>query len=426
MIFLLILDETNLQMNRYSNQQKDIYCHNCNYPLQGEENFCPNCGQRNNIKRLNIKQFINTFINNFINFDSGIWLTIIHLIRYPGKVPYEYIKGKRKRYNNPFRLIIQLSIIYLVFNTIENFIPKTENDEKFIKVQYSEKNKTSKALSKIEYFKAFDSINDEIHFKKILRDNLISKAKKDSISNEILDSLTANKSTGSFSNGTFYFPRTFGLNSFQEYLAKNGINYEYYPKIDTTKYNKNSFVEKITMVLPLLVYKPFEKYNLKQIMKLLKVKNNMTNNMIFSISDKFVKMLNGNDAARESYKKSILSKITLGLFFVLPVFSLFLWLFYYKSPYNYTEILVFVFYLQSVYFMVLLFEDLLGMISPFLSGFDFILEIIYFIYLYKSFRFFYKKKKLNTLVKLSFLVVPFYMIITGIGLIAISLISLWV
>ncbi len=51
-------------------------CLNCDLPLAGEENFCPNCGQRNDTRGLNFGSFIHAiFLNSFLTIlDFGAQL----------------------------------------------------------------------------------------------------------------------------------------------------------------------------------------------------------------------------------------------------------------------------------------------------------------------------------------------------------------
>jgi len=91
---------------------KGTYCLNCNRSLEGDENFCPNCGQKNDSRPLSVKIFISNFFSNFFNLDGKIWRSILGLIRHPGQVALDYISGKRVRYSNPFKFLLQISILF--------------------------------------------------------------------------------------------------------------------------------------------------------------------------------------------------------------------------------------------------------------------------------------------------------------------------
>ncbi|MCK0132376.1 DUF3667 domain-containing protein [Flavobacteriaceae bacterium F08102] len=112
-------------------RQKGNVCLNCQTILNGEENFCPNCGQRNNINPLNFKIVIDEFFGNLFAYDSRLWRTLIPLLISPGKTAYQYIYGKRQHFVNPFRIYLAISLIFFVFIGIIDTIVSIENEDKF-------------------------------------------------------------------------------------------------------------------------------------------------------------------------------------------------------------------------------------------------------------------------------------------------------
>ena len=423
-IFFLFLNSVYI-MNKQANIKKDIICQNCGYPLKGDENFCPYCGQKNDIRRLNFKKFWNTFINNFFNFDTGIWFTLYHLLRYPGQVAMEYIQGKRKYYNSPFRLIIQLSIIYLLINSLLSLIPEKEDNSGITDIQLSSERLD---ISKSKIFKKLDSIEAKEHFLNRLKENY-EENKKDSISYNILKKITRKYSL-SFNKGEINFSLRKSYNAYKDYLKNHQVPYEYIPKIDTSEYNHQKWYDKIATTSAILSTGAYKDRSIKEIMRYNKVSISFSNYLSFIISHKILQLIS-NEIARENYKKSLLSKITLGLFFILPIFSLFLWLFYYKSSYNYTETLVFVFYIQSVYFIILLYNLILDSffnLAPNHFQIDLLsilFEILFVIYIYKSLRKFYQQGKIKTFLKMILFIIPSYFLIMGMGLVLFSFISLF-
>lgn len=91
---------------------KTDHCLNCQQPLQGE-NFCPRCGQKNDASKLTVKHFLSESISNLFAFDGRFYYTLFNLFRYPGKVPREFIEGKRTRYMQPVRIYFLASILLL-------------------------------------------------------------------------------------------------------------------------------------------------------------------------------------------------------------------------------------------------------------------------------------------------------------------------
>ncbi|NND93903.1 MAG: DUF3667 domain-containing protein [Flavobacteriales bacterium] len=86
-------------------------CLNCGSELHGE-NFCPYCGQENTDKNISIWTLIQDFLGDYFSFDSKLFRTMIPLIIFPGRVPYEFIEGKRVKHIPPLRILIFTSFIF--------------------------------------------------------------------------------------------------------------------------------------------------------------------------------------------------------------------------------------------------------------------------------------------------------------------------
>lgn len=86
-------------------------CSNCGHSLDLNENFCPNCGQKNTDLNISVKELTMDFFEDFFSFDAKFFNTIPPLIFKPGKVPKDYIDGKRVGHIPPLRIFIFLSFI---------------------------------------------------------------------------------------------------------------------------------------------------------------------------------------------------------------------------------------------------------------------------------------------------------------------------
>ncbi len=117
-----------------SKPKKTDHCLNCQQPLQ-DENFCPNCGQKNDGRRLTLSYVLSESVTNLFAFDGRFFRTLHTLFRFPGKVPREYIEGKRAKYMNPVRIyflssILLLSVIQISEGSLNLAqINREENDE---------------------------------------------------------------------------------------------------------------------------------------------------------------------------------------------------------------------------------------------------------------------------------------------------------
>ena len=102
------------KISKSNNNFKHLECLNCGHPFNGDEKFCPFCGQKNTSKKLSFSVFINNLFSGFLSYDSRFWRTFIPLLIKPGKVSREYIEGKRARFVNPFRFYLSVSIIFFL------------------------------------------------------------------------------------------------------------------------------------------------------------------------------------------------------------------------------------------------------------------------------------------------------------------------
>jgi ABC-type multidrug transport system permease subunit len=117
----------------------------------------------------------------------------------------------------------------------------------------------------------------------------------------------------------------------------------------------------------------------------------------------------------------VLSRVSVALFFLLPVFTLIVSLLYIRRKYNYTENLVFVFHVQTVFFLLLLIFMIIGRFSS--SGLTTTIFLTLFLfYLYKAMRNFYEQGRFKTIVKFILLNLSF-MILAAIGAVIVSFLA---
>lgn len=88
-------------------------CQNCSTPVS--QNYCPNCGQSVNLKRIDGHYIIHE-IEHVLHFEKGILFTIRELLIRPGKNVREFIAGSRSRLVKPVIFIIISSLIYTLIN----------------------------------------------------------------------------------------------------------------------------------------------------------------------------------------------------------------------------------------------------------------------------------------------------------------------
>ncbi len=124
----------------------------------------------------------------------------------------------------------------------------------------------------------------------------------------------------------------------------------------------------------------------------------------------------------EGFNEKIFSGLSLAIFLLLPVFALFLKLIYIRRKYTYMEHMVFVFYTQAVFFLLML---LFLLVYSFSNGKDGLIAIalgLFLIYLFLAMKKFYNQGWIKTFLK--FLMANFsFMFIATFGLAILAVIS---
>jgi uncharacterized membrane protein (DUF106 family) len=95
-----------------------ITCKNCQTGFQGK--FCPECAQSASVHRFTIPHLLHEVFHHVTHVDSGALFLLRKLVYVPGKVAREYVEGKRKRYFNPFALLLLMIAVMVVVNNKTN------------------------------------------------------------------------------------------------------------------------------------------------------------------------------------------------------------------------------------------------------------------------------------------------------------------
>ena len=369
---------------RFTKNKKGIICLNCNQPISDNDNFCSNCGQVNDELPLSIKQFISEFFSGFFSFDTRFFKTFIPLLFKPGKVSKEYIEGKRRKYVNPFQLYLHVTIVFFLIQGLFSAL-----DEYKISGSFS-KNDTQTATDSIikEETKNLRQLEKDLAAKDIIV-NLPVITNNDSINNTVIDSI---------------------LNDIKPEISVGGKNIKDL-KVLRIYEKVNDFMEydKINKAVPIL-----------QALDSLGHKKTRWNIFYYKKAQDFNKFSVDSDF-RNSFIDNIISKISIALFFMLPIFTLFLSLLYIRGKKNYTEHLVLVFNVQTVFFIFLIFFTLFDRIFKTDIGIG-IFFVVFLLYLYKSLRNFYKQSRTKTVIKF-FMLNTVFIILSTVGGVIISFLA---
>ncbi len=107
-------------------------CKNCSTAIEGP--FCHFCGQRYHDHKESFGELVYEFISDFLHFDSRFFKTILPLIFLPGKLTRSYNEGRQRSQFHPIRLYLFSSFVYFflffyfnnptqTFNTANNANP---------------------------------------------------------------------------------------------------------------------------------------------------------------------------------------------------------------------------------------------------------------------------------------------------------------
>ena len=147
-----------------SGLSKGTFCLNCEKLLHGE-NFCPNCGQQNNTKRLSFRSMIISAAAFLISSDSRLWKSALPLFFKPRKLAKEYISGKRTSIVPPLRLFVWLLIVSVAMSKLElamspedtqsikttSHLDSEDKEDQFLKFNFNEDSEEGDTLSKEIY-----------------------------------------------------------------------------------------------------------------------------------------------------------------------------------------------------------------------------------------------------------------------------------
>ena len=95
-------------------------CLNCGYSFEGKENFCPDCGQTTDTKRVLFKDLIIDILGYFFFYDHKLKNSLKLMLLKPGQLSLDFIQGKKIDFIHPIRLYFIISLIFFAFSSINN------------------------------------------------------------------------------------------------------------------------------------------------------------------------------------------------------------------------------------------------------------------------------------------------------------------
>jgi len=358
--------------SRKAAKYRGAECLNCGHPLDLSDVYCSYCSQLNSTKKLSYKDFFSEFFDSIISYDSRFRKTLVTLIFRPGRISREYVEGKRMKYANPFRFYLSISIVFFIlWGAKYNFDDLNFEDPPTLQEMQEKGLKLAVDGVPVEDQAILDSIISENANQQISLDSILkSSIKKDSLITykDVYYSESDLKSEGLISN-----------------LDKRFTLYQQYYKDSNVKRPNRGLdsLEHTSTAYHRWIYKKAVDSN--------DISKNIGNLITF-----FVKQL------------------PFIIFFFLPVFALFIWLLYVRRKFTYTDHLVFLFHIQTMFFVLFGVVILISFIFPEVGAFMGIMTLIFLFYLYKAMRKFYQQGRFKTIVKFM-LLQGIFIILAGIG-----------
>ncbi len=93
-------------------ERKEKICLNCQTEVIGR--YCHKCGQENLEPKETVWHLIQHFFNDITHFDGKFFATVKLLLRRPGFLSLEYMRGRRMSYLNPIRMYVFTSAIFFI------------------------------------------------------------------------------------------------------------------------------------------------------------------------------------------------------------------------------------------------------------------------------------------------------------------------
>lgn len=342
------------------------YCLNCEHALNGHELFCPNCGQKNKNNHITLSVFIKEVFAGLFSWDSKFWRTCFTLILKPGSISLDYISGKRQRYANPFRFYITASILFFLIHGISETLNNLHGLQE----------------SAIVLNTPTNTNNSEAHNELIAGDLKHTKHSLDSIKHKFKKEIKT-KDTTIVGNQPIVSGKIIQLDHFMEFSKKH-------PKMNTSS-----------------------------ALDSLRHENNLWNRFIYTRA-KLANSFFSEENTRKQLASKMLSYGSISLFILLPIFTLFLKLIYIRRDQTYIEHLIFVFHIQTVFFLLLTILTLINIFTIIPTTAIFL--ILFLVYLYLAMKRFYQQGVFKTFFKFIILNI-IYLTLAFIGITLVGLLS---
>lgn len=327
-------------------RRKSDTCLNCKFALRPEDNYCPNCGQENNINKIPVHHLAMEMFEDFFHFDAKIWNTIKASFSRPGKITLDYLDGKRASYVPPVKFYVFVSFIFflLLGKLTDNSIDS--NNKSFIhaddklqsasvsinELQGNKKifhSKDSNDVRMIKFvFTSKDSLKKELKRLKEAPDSIIEKLLIDKEFENTIENRT------NLRNAIALIPdNTIVLDTLKlKYVLYGKIEFLTKEEYEQFKENLRSYTNK--QIDSVLISKKMDAgwFNRQMLKKI----------GLFEFK---------NRDSIKAMSHAIIKSISLTMFVMMPLTAILLLLIFYRNKYYY-EHLIFSIHIHTIFFII--------------------------------------------------------------------------
>lgn len=121
-------------MTENSNTQ---ICPNCENILRSKDKYCPVCGQKKlDGHDFSVKHFLIESFGDLFHFESKLINSLKPVIFKPGFLTIEYMKGRRNKYFQPFKMFLFISVFFFILSSFNlSRFHRTDYNGKEVKTQ---------------------------------------------------------------------------------------------------------------------------------------------------------------------------------------------------------------------------------------------------------------------------------------------------
>ena len=112
-------------------------CLNCGHSYNG--NFCSNCGQKADVKRITAAVLFEEILHFFTHLEKGFFRTSWNFIARPGSTSLNYLEGQRKKHQKPVSYFLVWTGLYIILhNLVINHYHYQLTEESFVQLNLTE------------------------------------------------------------------------------------------------------------------------------------------------------------------------------------------------------------------------------------------------------------------------------------------------